>query len=141
MTSVASTEHTHHNLMTYRVREIVRRTVEEMLRSSISDANIRRIAERHQEKIHFVPIRYRVIGGILQGLNIKFGNFIEKLMSNIVEIDEGVEKMPDSGKKIRLYFTDETDALIDSYISGRQLPASPADCTPLFDNLLESIVA
>ena len=112
-----------------------------MLRSSISDANIRRIAERHQEKIHFVPIRYRVIGGILQGLNIKFGNFIEKLMSNIVEIDEGVEKMPDSGKKIRLYFTDETDALIDSYISGRQLPESPDDCTPLFDNLLESIVA
>ena len=90
--------------------------------------------------IHFVPIKYRIVGGILQGLNIKFGNFIEKLISNIVEIDQGIKVMADSGKKIELFFTQETDTLIDVYITKRQLPDSPDDCTPLFDRLLEQIV-
>lgn len=48
-----------------------------------------------QSKVHFAPIRYRIIGGILQGLNIKFGNFIEQLLRNVVEIDTGVKVMPD----------------------------------------------
>ena len=90
------------------------------------------------EKGHFVPIRYRVIGGILQGLNIKFGNFIEALLSNLFEIDPGVEPMPDSGKRIKLFFTAETDALVDNYITGRQLANSPDDCTPMFDRFLQT---
>ena len=111
-----------------------------MLQASTSSDNVSRLVRRHEEKIHFVPIRYRIIGGILQGLNIKFGNFIEKLMSTIVEIDDGVEKMPDSGKRVRLFFTPETDALIDNYITERQLPNSPDDCTPFFDDLLMGIL-
>ena len=126
--------------MSDQVREIVRNTVKDMLESSMSDQNIGRMVERHRSKVHFVPIRYRVIGGILQGLNIKFGNFIEQLLTNIIEIDEGVRKMTDSGKRVRLFFTPETDALIDNYITGRQLPDSPDDCTPLFDDLLSSII-
>ena len=85
--------------------------------------------QRHIDKVYFVPIRYRIIGRILQGLNIKFGNFIENLMGKIVEIDSGVEVLPDSGKKVCLFFTSQTDSLIDSYITERQLPNSPDDCT------------
>ncbi|HEU0295112.1 MAG TPA: hypothetical protein VFR47_20385 [Anaerolineales bacterium] len=87
-----------------------------------------------------MPIRYRIIGGILQGLNIKFGNFIEQLLRNIVETDTGVRTMEDSGKKIKLFFTHQTDALIDTYITDRQLPNSPDDCTELFDALLADIL-
>jgi hypothetical protein len=61
--------------------------------------------KKHTEKIHFVPIRYRIVGAILQGLNIKFGNFIEQLLKNIVESDTGVKVLEDSGKKIKLFFT------------------------------------
>jgi len=111
-----------------------------MLTDSMSDQNIRKIAEKHAEKIHFVPIRYRIIGGILQGLNIKFGNFIEQLLRNIIEIDTGVNVMLDSGKKIKLFFTPETDALIDRYITERQLPNSPDDCSEVFSNLLSRIL-
>lgn len=63
--------------MSNQVKQIIRRTVLEMLADSTSLENIRKMAEKHAEKVHFVPIRYRIIGGILQGLNIKFGNFIE----------------------------------------------------------------
>jgi len=106
----------------------------------MSAKNIRKIVRTHKAKVHFIPIRYRIIGGVLQGLNIKFGVFIEQLLRNIVEIDTGVQVMEDSGKKIRLFFTHQTDALIDAYITGRQLPNSPDDCTETFDALLDSIL-
>ncbi|GAB4462342.1 MAG: hypothetical protein Kow0070_21260 [Anaerolineales bacterium] len=127
--------------MSNQVKQIIRKTVLQMLEESTSPANIRRMIEKHEEKVHFVPIRYRIIGGILQGLNIKFGNFIEQLLRNIVEIDTGVKVMDDSGKKIRLFFTHQTDALIDTYITDRQLPNSPDDCTKIFDALLKEILA
>ena len=126
--------------MSNQVKQIIRKTVLQMLEDSISPENIHRMIEKHEEKVHFVPIRYRIIGGILQGLNIKFGNFIEQLLRNIVEIDTGVKVMDDSGKKIRLFFTHQTDALIDTYITDRQLPNSPDDCTKVFDALLEEIL-
>lgn len=127
--------------MSNQVKQTIRKTVLQMLEDSMSSENIRKMAEKHTEKVHFIPIQYRVIGGILQGLNIKLGNFIEKLLRNIVEIDPGVRVLEDSGKKIKLSFTHQTDALIDTYITDRQLPNSPDDCTEIFDALLEEILA
>ena len=126
--------------MSEQIKSIIRATVNEMLQQSMSEKNIRKLASMHAEKVHFVPVRYRILGGILQGLNIKFGNFIEKLIGNIVEIDSGVQAMVESGKKFVLYFTPKTDALIDSYVTERQLSNSPDDCTPLFDQLLDEIL-
>jgi hypothetical protein len=119
---------------------VIQKTVFQLLQSSLSEANIQALAAEHASKVHFVPIRYRIIGGILQGLNIKFGNFIELLMRNIVEMDGGMKVMPDSGKKLQLSFTHETDALIDTYVTGRQLPGSPDDCSSIFESLLRNIV-
>lgn len=127
--------------MSNQVKQIIRQTVLQMLEDSMSSKNIRKLAVKHAEKVHFIPVRYRIIGGILQGLNIKFGNFIEQLLRNIVEIDTGVTVLEDSGKKIRLFFTPKSDALIDSYITERQLPNSPDDCTRLFNDLLKEILA
>lgn len=126
--------------MSKQVKEIIRDTILEILESSTSEKNIQRMVEKHVEKVHFVPIRYRIVGGILQGLNIKFGNFIEKLLGNIVDIDENIAALDDSGRKIRLFFTPETDALIDHYITERQLPNSPDNCAPAFSALLDKIL-
>jgi len=81
--------------MSNQIREIINKTVLEMLENSASESNIKKLTRKHIDKVHFIPIRYRIFGGILQGLNIKFGNFIENLMSNIVEIDPAVDGMPD----------------------------------------------
>ena len=126
--------------MSDQVKEIIRKTVIQMLDDSMSSNNIHKMARIHEAKHHFIPIRYRIIGGILQGLNIKLGNFIEQLLRNIIEIDTGVNAMEDSGKKIKLFFTHQTDVLIDSYITERQLPDSPDDCTEVFDALLDQIL-
>lgn len=90
--------------MSNQVKQIIRKTVLEMLGASMSSGNIHKMAEKHAAKVHFVPIRYRIVGGILQGLNIKFGNFIEQLLRNIIEIDTGVKVMKDSGKTTRTLF-------------------------------------
>jgi hypothetical protein len=119
---------------------VIQKTVLQLLKASLSEANIQKLAKEHAFKVHFIPIRYRIIGGILQGLNIKFGNFLELLMRNVVEMDGSMKVMPDAGKKLTLFFTDETDALIDTYITHRQLPNSPDDCTPLFESLLNKIL-
>jgi hypothetical protein len=49
--------------------------------------------------------------------------------------------MEDSGRKIKLFYTHQTDALIDTYITDRQLPNSPDDCTEIFEALLEEVLA
>lgn len=126
--------------MNEQIKGVIRKTILDILNESTSIRNIKKITEKHIPKVHFIPIRYRILGGILQGLNIKFGNFIEMLIRNLVDIDTNIQVMPDSGKKIRLFFTPETDTLIDSYITHRQLPDSPDDCTPFFDHLLDQIL-
>ncbi|MBN2556127.1 MAG: hypothetical protein JXA97_09350 [Anaerolineales bacterium] len=126
--------------MSSKVQSIIQRTVHQMIEASTSDQKIHDLYKKHEAKVHFIPIRYRIVGGILQSLNIRFGNFIETLIGNIAEIDPSVTVLPDSGKNVRLYFTPATDALIDTYITNRQLPSSSDDCTPEFDALLKEII-
>ncbi len=122
------------------VKQIVREAVVKIIQDTTAEASIRKSIKVHETKVHFVPPKYRVLGGLLQALNIKFGNFIEKLLALIVENDNGVEALPASGKKIPFSMTARTDALIDQYITTRQLPNSPDQCDEAFDNLLQEIV-
>jgi len=126
--------------MNSEINKIIQQTILEMIDESSSEEKIHSFTEIHNSKIHFIPLRYRIFGAILQSLNIKFGNFIETLISNIVEIDNGVTNLPESGEKVKLWFTHQTDALIDTYITERQLLTSPDDCTPQFDGLLREIL-
>lgn len=127
--------------MNNRVKQVVRDTIMQIIQDTASEHNIAKSFRTHKEKIHFIPTRYRVLGGLLQSLNIKFGNFIEKLIALIVEQDSNVESLPASGKRVRFSMTAQTDALIDHYITQRQLPDSPEQCDNLFKNLLQDIVS
>ena len=79
------------------VQQLVHDAIIKIIRETTSEANIKRSLRLHESKIHFVPTNYRVLGGLLQALNIKFGNFIEKLIALIVERDGNVEALTDSG--------------------------------------------
>jgi len=121
------------------IQAIIRQAVEELIEASTNEEAVKKSLQLHQEKIHFVPPQYRVIGGILQSLNIKFGNFIEKLIDLIIKSDPVVEAHPVSGKKIPLSFSAKTDAMIDAYITERQLPSSPDDCEAQYRKLQKEI--
>ena len=126
--------------MTETVEIAVRQAVEELIEATMSSAKIRESFEKHRGKVHFIPAKYRVLGGLLQSLNIKFGNFLEKLLDLVIQNDSNVERHPRSGTRISLRFTAETDAKIDAYITSRQLAGSPDRCDGRFKELLESIV-
>jgi hypothetical protein len=125
--------------MTEQLRPIVRKAVDKILQETASTAKIEQLTNIHSAKVHFVPIRYRIIGGLLQSLNIKFGNFIEKLIALVIEQDVQVQAQPESGKRLRLSTTPETDTLIDQYITRRQLPDSADLCDDEYDALTKSI--
>jgi len=125
--------------MDERVQKIVRQAVGKLIEDTVSNKSIQKSISLHETKIHFVPVKYRVLGGLIQSLNIKFGNFIEKLLAQVVENDRYVKALPASGKKIPLSMTAQTDALIDRYITSRQLPDSPDRCDDQFYQLLNTI--
>jgi hypothetical protein len=104
------------------IKQLIRKAVENMLEKNSSPAKIGDIQKKHSAKLHFIPFQYRVFGGLLQSLNIQFGNFIEEMMHLIIENDPNVEIIAEfSGKKnIKMPLSVATDAMIDAYISKCQ---------------------
>ena len=125
--------------MDEQVKQVVRAAIIKILNETASDANLLKAFKVHADKLHFVPVQYRVLGSSLQSLNIKFGNFIEKLVALVIDKDKKVVGLPISGKKVSLAMTSRTDTLIDQYITQRQLPDSPDECDEVFHKLLSQI--
>lgn len=114
--------------MNDKIKEIISTSVIDMINVSASDRNISKFQQIHEQKTHFVPIQYQVLGGMLQSLNIRIGNFLEKLFRNIVEHDPRVTSMPDSGKRIPLRIARETDTIIDTLLIVKKWEAQMTAC-------------
>jgi len=123
------------------VTSLIDEAVKLMLDNSGSITRIAKLNDKHDNKIHFIPKRYRIFSGLLQSMNIQFGNFIEKLMTLIVENDgryEVIDKY--SGKKSNSFKLSATnDNRIDAYISQCQIGYADY-CNQEFRQLLESII-
>lgn len=74
-------------------------SIDNILANSASRNKLNDIYKRNLLKPHFIPIRYRILGGILQSMNIQFGNFLEGVISNIVSLNYNNSLLPESGKK------------------------------------------
>jgi len=123
------------------IKRLVKEAVTTLIKDTMAEDKTKVIMERHEKKIHFIPIRYRVLGGLLQSLNIKFGNYIELLIRLIVQNEPNLEIISDiSGKKnVKLALNDETDALIDRYITESQT-SDGSQLNTRFTNLLNRII-
>lgn len=122
------------------VRDLIYESIRLLIADEMTDIKIKKRYLDHTSKVHFVPPQYRVLGRILQALNIRFGNFIEKLIDSIGKNDPKVSMHAQSGKRCPLRFTAETDSSIDTYITNRQLPQSRDICDEQFESLLSKIV-
>ena len=127
--------------MNTEVKELINLAVSKMIDNTSSDAAINRIKKKHDVKIHFIPKRYRVFGGLLQSMNIQFGNFIETLMEVLIANEGKYEILEQySGKKSNLFtLSAANDAKIDSYITRCQYETD-IDIEEEFPRLLQSIV-
>lgn len=81
--------------MNITMREIIKKqivdTVLEIINNSISHKKIESLCHKHLSKIHFIPMKYRIVGSILQSINIQFGYFIEKLIKNLIRLENKYE--------------------------------------------------
>jgi hypothetical protein len=118
------------------VRRLVRQRVDKLIREATATHQLDAAFEKHAEKIHFIPPQYRVLGGVLQAMNIRFGNFVEGLLADLATVDDGVRAHQHSGRKLTMSISPASDELVDRYITERQHPAAPADCSAAFLNLL-----
>lgn len=107
------------------VKKLIEESLKELLGSEQEfNKKVQSLIKKHKKKTHFVPIKYRVLGGFLQSLNIKFGNFIEILLPKLINQQDlkNYETIKDiSGKKdIELELETECERKIDEYINHHQ---------------------
>lgn len=98
------------------------KSVEKIIQNTTNEKKISELKNKHREKVHFIPIRYRVLNGMLQSMNIQFGNFLEETISSIVEEKENYIILENySGKKDKKFSCSKKSiAEIDGYINACQ---------------------
>lgn len=101
------------------VRKIIERSITDLIgtEEEVRDT-IEALLVKHKEKVHFAPIKYRVLGGFLQSLNIKFGNFLEVLLANIIKESSDLTVLMVSEKK-DLGLGRECERVINTHIDRR----------------------
>ncbi len=103
-------------------KKLIDQSVQDIIERCANSQKINSLVNKHDKKLHFIPTEYRVLGGLLQSMNIQFGNFIEILMSNLVGCEERYEILKEySGKKSNSFsLVEDNERLIDSYITKCQ---------------------
>lgn len=99
---------------------MINKSVKEIIDKSSNKIN--HLSKKHLNKVHFIPRKYRILGGILQSMNIQFGNFIEVLMQNLIKGNDRYRILSDySGKKYKNFFiSTKNEQRIDEYITKCQ---------------------
>ena len=106
-----------------KIETILTDSIKSLIQHSSSPSKIKTLEKKHIVKLHFIPYKYRILGGILQSMNIQFGNFIEKVMDEVISDNEQNEVIRKySGNKNNYFALSKiSDALIDSYITNCQI--------------------
>lgn len=127
------------NNMNNDVQILINTAVSNILKNSSSEKKLKKLIDTHDVKIHFVPRNYRIFGGILQSMNIQFGNFLEEFMTLLIKSDGRYTILEDySGKKSNSFqLSTQNDTRIDNFISSCQYNAINLD--EEFPKLLHAI--
>lgn len=128
--------------MNKKIESLIFKAIENIIKNSSSRSKISDLEKKHSVKIHFIPKKYRIFGGLLQSMNIQFGNFIEELMTLLIENERDYEIIKKySGKKSNSFILSRANEnLIDEYISECQLNTD-GFCNFEFVKLQEKILA
>lgn len=107
------------NPMNNEISDLINQAVSNILINSSSENKLKNLIKKHELKIHFIPRNYRIFGGILQSMNIQFGNFLEEFMTLLIKSDGRYEILEDySGKKSNKFqLSTQNDNRIDQFIS------------------------
>ncbi|MCQ2562101.1 MAG: restriction endonuclease [Alphaproteobacteria bacterium] len=104
------------------IKNLINSAVSTMIEKTSAVNKMTHLQDKHEVKVHFIPKRYRVFGGLLQSMNIQFGNFIEELMTALIDNETKYEILKEySGKKSNSFrLSVSNDKRIDEYITRCQ---------------------
>lgn len=125
------------------LNQVMKKSIEVMILNAGSDKKINKLKKKHEKKIHFIPIKYRVFGGIIQSMNIQFGNFIEEAIHQILLVNKNNEIIEEySGKRSKKFcISKKTERLIDQYITDCETHTYSEEEQKInYNKLLEMIV-
>lgn len=102
------------------IQTLIENTIKQIIEKS--NDKISFLQKKHDKKIHFIPKKYRIISGLLQSMNIQFGNFIENLLKNLIKREDKYELITKYENKTNNTFRilEKNDQLIDEYITRCQ---------------------
>ena len=105
------------------IKDLINSAVSTMIEKTGAADKLEHLQGKHEVKVHFIPKRYRVFGGMLQSMNIQFGNFIEELMAALIGNESKYEILKEySGKKSNSFkLSVSNDERIDAYITRCQI--------------------
>ncbi len=103
-----------------RVNELIKQALEDTVWSAFSQDAIDRVAKKNSTKVHFIPVGVRVFSGVVQALNIRYGNFIQALMGKLVEHEHSLTLHELSGKKVDFHVSGNVNIEVDSYMGVRK---------------------
>lgn len=104
------------------VKKLIDSAVLRIIENTSGETKLNKLKYIHSRKIHFIPENYRIFGDLLRSMNIQFGNFIEMLMTVLVENDGAYEVIKKySGKKSNCFeLSGKSDSMIDEYVTKCQ---------------------
>lgn len=123
--------------------KVMKKAIEVMISNAGNDKKINKLKKKHEKKIHFIPIKYRVFGGIIQSMNIQFGNFIEEAIHQILLVNKNNKIIEEySGKRSNKFcISKKTERLIDEYITDCETHTYSEERQKVnYNKLLEMIV-
>ena len=125
------------------IKKIINQAVYNIIEHSSNNNKIEMLKSKHNVKIHFIPKKYRIFGGLLQSMNIQFGYFIEELMRVIISNEKKYKIIYEySGKKSNNFkISKSNETRIDSYITDCQTTLNTDEkLEKLFKKLQEEIL-
>ena len=123
------------------VEKMINTAVMNMINKCGSTNKIKHLLKKHDMKIHFIPKKYRVFGGLLQSMNIQFGNFIEELMAVLLSNETKFEVISTykDNRNNRFKISNNNERQIDEYITKCQVE-NDFDIDMEFPKLLKRII-
>jgi hypothetical protein len=104
------------------------RLISESLDTSVWGAleplNVERVRRKNASKTHFIPLGVRVFSGVVQAMNIRYGNFIQAVMNALVAREPSLKLHPSSGRRVDFRIPGSLDAVVDNYITQRKRSSS-----------------
>ena len=100
--------------------ELIAESLEKAVWGAFNKDNIDRVRRKNLSKTHFIPLGVRVFSGVVQAMNIRYGNFIQVLLNALVARETSLQIHAESGRRIDFLVPGVVDAVVDSYIAQRK---------------------